>query len=82
MWGLCTSTGCAGFDIVFDIRAYSWPCIFASDEVECVALPIVTRKWMVVLEAKDVKAKVVCFGDKDATVEVKESCRVNGPTQV
>ena len=71
--GLCTSTGRAGFDVVFDICAYSWPCIFALDEVECAALPIVTRKWMVMLEAKDVKAEGVCFGDKDATIEAKES---------
>ena len=80
--GLRTSTGRAGFDVVFDICAYSWPCIFALDKVECAALPIVTRKWMVMLEAKDVKAEVVCFGDEDATIEAKESCRVNGPTQV
>ena len=33
------------------------------------------------LEAEDVKVEVVCFGDKDTTVEAKESCRVNGPTQ-
>ena len=81
-WGLRTSTGCAGFDIVFDIHAYSWPCIFTLDEVECVALPIVTRKWMVVLEVKDAKAEVVCFRDEDVTIEVKESCHINGPTQV
>ena len=73
MQGLCTSTGRAGFDVVFDICAYSWPCIFALDEVECAALPIVTQKWMVMLEAKDVKAEGVCFGDKDATIEAKES---------
>ena len=81
-WGLRVSTGSAGLDIVLDIHVYSWPCVFASDEVECTALPIVTRKRMVVFEAKDAKAEVVCFGDEDATVETKESRRVNGPMRV
>ena len=52
MQGLRTSTGSAELDIVFDICAYSWPCVFVSDEVECTALPIMTRKRMVVFEAK------------------------------
>ena len=80
--GLRASTGSAGLDIVFDVRAYSWPCVFTSDEVECTALPIMTRKRMVVFEAKDAKAEVICFGDKDTTVEAEESCRVNGPARV
>ena len=41
VWGLHTSTGRAGFDVVFDIHVYSWPCIFVLDEVECLVLPIV-----------------------------------------
>ena len=65
-WGLRASTGSAGLDIVLDIRVYSWPCVFTSDEVECTALPIVTQKWMVVFEVKDAKAEVVCFRDEDA----------------
>ena len=81
-WGLCVSTGSAGLDIVLDIRAYSWPCVFTSDEVKCTALPIVTQKQMVVLEAKDVKVEIVCFGDEDTTIEAKKSCHINGPTQV
>ena len=80
--GLRVSTGGAGLDVVLDVRAYSWPCVFVSDEVECTALPIMTRKRMVVFEAKDAKAEVVCFRDEDTTVEAKKSCRVNGPTQV
>ena len=80
--GLRASTGGAGLDVVFDVHAYSWPCIFASDEVECAALPIVTRKRMVVFEAKDAKAEVVCFGDEDTTIEAEESCHVNGPMRV
>ena len=51
--GLRASTGGAGLDVVFDVRAYSWPCVFASDEVECTALPIVTRKRMVVFEGRE-----------------------------
>ena len=80
--GLCVSIGSAGLDIVLDICVYSWPCVFTLDEVECTALPIVTQKRMVVLEAKDAKAEIVCFGDENTTVEAKKSCRINGPMQV
>ena len=69
----------AGADIVADKESEAGPVELAEHEGCRAILALVSGEDMVVLEAKDAKAEVLCCGNVDSVVEPEESGFIEFP---